>query len=69
MGSIFEGRSNPLPTPQDLKQVHCDRAAEARYWTQRLGTDRHALEEAVERVGHNLGAVKAFLEGRERTHV
>lgn len=48
--------------PRDMKHVRCERAADTQYWTHRLGTSRAALEEAVERVGHNIGAVKAYLD-------
>ena len=50
------------PIPADLKYVRCDRAWDAQYWTQRLGTCRQELERAIEQVGHNIGAVAAYLE-------
>ena len=55
------------PTPADLKHVRCERALDAQYWSQRLGATRQELEDAIEQVGHNIGAVIAYLD-RHRDH-
>ena len=55
------------PTPADLKHVRCERALDAQYWSQRLGASRQELEDAIEQVGHNIGAVIAYLD-RHRDH-
>ncbi|WP_062732754.1 DUF3606 domain-containing protein [Sphingobium abikonense] len=57
-----EDKAQPPFLPRDMKHVWCERAVDTQYWTQYLGTSRAALEEAIERVGHNIGAVKAYLD-------
>ncbi|MET0248689.1 MAG: DUF3606 domain-containing protein [Sphingobium sp.] len=54
--------SDFAPVPDDLKHVSCARAREAEYWTNRFGVTRAALEQAVEQVGHDVGAVAAYLD-------
>lgn len=50
------------PVPEDLKHVSCARATEAEYWTNRFGVTRAELEGAIEQVGHDVGAVAAYLD-------
>lgn len=54
--------TDSAPVPDDLKHVSCARAVEAQYWTNRFGVTRAELEAAVERVGHDVGAVAAYLD-------
>ena len=47
--------------PRDIKHVSLEEDLEVQYWSRRFQTSRRHLEEAVERVGHNVNAVAAFL--------
>lgn len=49
------------PIPPNLKHVSLRKDLEVQYWRQRFHTSRWQLEEAVERVGHSVNAVAAYL--------
>jgi hypothetical protein len=50
-----------LSAPRDLKHVSLMADLDVRYWSQRFQTSRRELEEAVDRVGHNVNAVADYL--------
>lgn len=50
------------PAPRDLKHVSIKSDLEVQYWSQRFQTSRQLLEDAVERVGHNVNAVADYLD-------
>ena len=49
------------PIPRDIKHVSVSEDMEVRYWSQRLQASRRQLEEAVDKVGHNVNAVVDYL--------
>ncbi|WP_231568096.1 DUF3606 domain-containing protein [Sphingobium herbicidovorans] len=55
-----ENRAPPIP--RDIKHVSLTSDLEVQYWSQRLQTSRRQLEEAVDRVGHNVKAVADYLD-------
>lgn len=56
----YEDRAPPIP--RDIKHVSLTSDLEVQYWSQRLQASRSLLEEAVDRVGHNVKAVADFLD-------
>ncbi|HKT76430.1 MAG TPA: DUF3606 domain-containing protein [Sphingobium sp.] len=50
------------PIPRDIKHVSLNENLEVQYWSQRLQASRRQLEEAVEKVGHNVNAVADYLQ-------
>lgn len=50
--------------PADAKRISLKEDYEVQYWTNRFSVSRMQLEEAVEAVGHSVGAVADYLERR-----
>jgi hypothetical protein len=55
---------DPTRRGQDRRRIALGQDYEVRYWTRELGLTREQLERAVREAGHEVEAVRRYLERR-----